>query len=94
MFNFEYRFPIAWIERGYQTFPVYLRRVHAKLFVDYGGAFFGPVTLDKLKVGVGGEVILELFYAWYFASALQLGYAHGFNAGGGNQVYFLLNNPF
>jgi hypothetical protein len=94
VFNFEYRFPIVWIERGYQTWWLYLRRLHAKFFVDYGGAFFGPVALDKLKVGVGGELILELYYAWYFPAALQFGYAHGFGDGGGNQVYFLLNNPF
>jgi hypothetical protein len=94
VWNFEYRFPIAWIERGYQTFPLYLRRVHGKLFADYGGSFFGAIAKDKLKLGVGGEVMLELTYAWFFDAALQLGYAHGFDKGGGDQIYFLLNSPF
>jgi Tol biopolymer transport system component len=94
VFNFEYRFPVAWIERGIETLPLYLRRLHAKVFVDYGGAFTGSAALDKLKLGVGGEAILEVIYAWYYAAALQLGYAHGFSAGGGDQVYFLLNSPF
>jgi hypothetical protein len=92
--NAEYRFPIAWIEWGYQTLPLYLRRVHAKAFADYGGAFTGPFSFDKMHLGVGGEVILELVYAWFFPAALQLGYAHGFDKLGGDQVYFLLNNPF
>ncbi|HXU68121.1 MAG TPA: DPP IV N-terminal domain-containing protein [Polyangia bacterium] len=92
--NAEYRFPIMWIERGVDTFPLYLRRLHGKFFVDYGGAFNGTFSFDKLKVGVGGELMLELSYFWYFNAALQLGYAHGFEKGGGNQVYFLLNSPF
>src|SRR6185312_3881762 len=53
--NVEYRFPIAWIQRGFQTFPLFLQRVHGRLFVDYGGAFSGAFSFDKLKVGVGGE---------------------------------------
>jgi outer membrane protein assembly factor BamA len=92
--NAEYRFPIMWIERGIDTFPLYLRRLHGNFFVDYGGAFNGGFSFDKLKVGVGGELILELTYAYYFNAALQLGYARGFEKGGGDQVYFLLNSPF
>ncbi len=92
--NIEYRFPIAWIERGYQTLPFYMRRVHSKVFIDYGGAFSNGFSLSQLKLGVGAEVILEIIYGYYFGAALQLGYAYGVNAGGGNQVYFLLNNPF
>ncbi|HEX4459378.1 MAG TPA: BamA/TamA family outer membrane protein [Polyangia bacterium] len=92
--NAEYRFPILWIERSVETFPLYLRRLHAKAFADYGGAFNSGFSFSKLKLGVGAEAILEIDYAYYYGAALQLGYAHGVNAGGGNQVYFLLNAPF
>ena len=92
--NVEYRFPITWIEWGYQHVPVYFRRLHGRVFADYGGAFSGSFSFDKLKVGVGAELLLEIFYAWYYPAALQLGYAYGIDKGGGNQVYVLLNNPF
>lgn len=93
--NVEYRFPIAWIEHGpYKTFPLYLRRLHGVVFADYGGAFTGGFSFDKLKLGVGGELILELTYAYFFDAALQLGYARGVDKGGTNEVYFLLNYPF
>lgn len=92
--NAEYRFPIAWIERGYQTFPLYLQRLQGRVFADYGGAFRGDFSFDKLKLGVGGEIMLGITYAYDYSAALQLGFAHGFMAGGGNQVYFLLNSPF
>jgi hypothetical protein len=92
--NLEYRFPITWIEWGYQTLPLYFRRLHGRVFADYGGAFYGDFTFDKLKLGVGAELMLEITYAWFFPAALQLGYAYGVDKGGGNQVYFLLNSPF
>jgi hypothetical protein len=92
--NAEYRFPIVWIDRSYQTLPLYFRRLHGRVFADYGGAFTGGFSFEKLLLGVGGEAILEINYAYYYAASLQLGYAHGFMKGGGDQVYFLLNSPF
>lgn len=93
--NLEYRFPIAWIDRGVDTFPLYLKRLHGRVFADYGGAFTGPFAFRKLRLGVGAEVILEISYAYYFSAALQLGYARGaYGKGGGDQFYVLLNSPF
>ncbi len=92
--NVEYRFPIVWIEHGYQTFPLYLQRLHGRVFADYGGAFDGTFSFDKLHLGLGAEAIVELTYAWYYPAALQFGYAHGFGTVGGTQYYVLLNNPF
>lgn len=93
--NVEYRFPLVWIERGIETFPLYLKRLHGRLFADYGGAFNGGFAFDKLKLGVGAEVMLELTYLYFFSAALQVGYARGvYGKGGGNQVYVLLNSPF
>lgn len=92
--NFEYRFPIVWIEKGFQTFPLYLQRLHGRVFADYGGAFSSGFDLSKLKLGTGAELILEVTYGWYFPASLQLGYAYGVMSGGSNQVYFLLNSPF
>jgi hypothetical protein len=93
--NVEYRFPIAWIEHGlYKTLPLYFRRLHGKVFADYGGAFRDGFSFDKLKLGLGGEAILEVQYGYYFNAAFQLGYAYGVHQGGGHQVYFLLNSPF
>ena len=96
----EYRFPIVWIERGYGTFPFYLKRLHGAAFADWGNAFSGGWTgpratrLSDFKLGAGVEVRLDLNFFYYFGATLQLGYAHGFNEGGIDQVYFLLNNPF
>jgi hypothetical protein len=91
--NIEYRFPIVWIERGYQTLPLFFSRLHAAVYTDIGSAFFGKLTLDQLKTSLGGELRLDGALGYFLPFTLQLGYAHGFMDGATHQVYFLLNNP-
>lgn len=92
--NLEYRFPIAWIERGYATAPFYFRRLHGAAFVDCGNAMSDGFDWSELRVGIGAELRLEMILGYFLPAALQLGYAHGFMTGGDHQVYFYLNNPF
>jgi outer membrane protein assembly factor BamA len=92
--NLEYRFPLVDIERGWATLPLYARRLHGAVFTDVGNAFYGPFEVGALKVGVGAELRLDFLIAHDFGAALQLGYARGLTAGGQDQVYFFVNNPF
>lgn len=97
LLNAEYRFPIAWVQRGLGTFPFFLQRLTGALFADYGDAFsdrWRTTSLKDFKLGVGGEVRLDLAYFYYFGASLQLGYARGLSAGGIDQGYFLLNSPW
>lgn len=91
--NLEYRFPIVWIERGYDTLPFYLWRLHAAVYSDLGSAFFGPFSLDKIKASVGAEIRLDGSLGYFLPFMIQVGYAHGFMDGAQSGVYFLLNNP-
>ncbi len=56
----EYRLPLLWIEKGYQTFPLYLRRVSGAVFTDVGNAYQGTFHASDLKVGVGAELRFEI----------------------------------
>lgn len=91
--NVEYRFPIVWLERGYEALPFYLWRLHGAVYSDIGGAFFGKIAPDKFKASVGGELRLDGYLGYYLPFMLQLGYAHGFMDGADSGFYFLLNNP-
>jgi hypothetical protein len=90
----EYRLPLLWVEKGYQTFPLYLRRVRGALFTDVGNAFQGDFHAADLKVGVGAELRFELVLAYYLPVQIQLGYAKGLSTGGMNQYYFVTAIPF
>ncbi len=51
----EYRAPLVWIEHGYQTFPLFLRRIWATGFVDAGDAFQGPFHPQRAEGRRGGR---------------------------------------
>jgi outer membrane protein assembly factor BamA len=90
----EYRLPLARIERGYQTFPAYVRQLWGAVFADAGNAYEGRFRASDLKVDAGVEANLGFNVAYYIESQFKLGYAHGFSAPGGNQWYFLIAASF
>jgi hypothetical protein len=54
--NLDYRFPVAWIQRGYGTLPVMLRNVHGALFVDAAAAWDEGTRRSGLRRSFGGEL--------------------------------------
>jgi Tol biopolymer transport system component len=85
----EYRAPLVWIEHGYDTFPFYLRRIWGVVFSDLGNAFQGAFRPQDLKLDTGAEAHFEFNVAYALNAQVQLGYAHGFATGGGEQLYFV-----
>jgi hypothetical protein len=74
--NIEYRFPIARIERGYGTWPLFLRTVHASVFADAGhvsGAFADP----SWKQAAGGELGADAVGAFTLPFTATVGVAVG-----------------
>ena len=105
----EYRAPIFQPDAGPSTLPLYLRRLDAALFVDYGGAwdrfafddvrFFQRGSLiyaPQLNTSVGGELWMNLVLGYVISSQFRLGYAYGFSEGAipGGQLYFVSTNTF
>lgn len=105
----EYRAPIFQPDVGLSTLPLYMRRLDASLFLDYGGAwnrfnfddvrFFQRGSLiyaPDLHTSVGGELWLSLALGYVISSQFRLGYAYGFSEGAvpGGQLYFISTNSF
>jgi Tol biopolymer transport system component len=90
----EYRAPLVWIERGYDTFPFYLRRIWGVLFADVGNAYQGRFRAQDLKSDLGAETHFEFNLSYYLNTQVQLGYAHGFATGGGNRIYWVAAASF
>jgi WD40-like Beta Propeller Repeat len=94
LFSAEYRAPLLWIERGFATFPIYIRRIYGALFADAGDAFSGTFNVHDLRYGVGGELRLQVNLAYYLDSEIQLGVARGLSKGGTDQLYLVTSFPF
>ncbi len=105
----EYRAPILRPNWGPSTVPLFLRRVDAAAFADWGGAFdkldvrelrFAHsgelVYLPGMHTSVGLEVWLGLSVFYRIDMNLKVGYAYGFadQAVPGGQLYFISSSAF
>jgi hypothetical protein len=100
LFNAEYRFPIATIDHGLSTLPVFVNRINGNFFADYGGAFYDlPVENwgDMLHLGVGAELWLELTLGYFVSGNIRFGHAMGIRdtrAIPGGQTYIVVSAPY
>ncbi|HEX2658463.1 MAG TPA: hypothetical protein VHU40_09330, partial [Polyangia bacterium] len=94
LFSAEYRFPLLLIEKGYSTFPLYLRQIHMALFTDVGNAFNGDLSWHGWRTGVGGELRLNFRLGYYFETLLQFGVAKGLSKDGTSDYYWVTSFPF
>jgi len=92
--NVEYRFPILQAQRGLSTFPLFVQRLWGNVFADAGHAAFGTFDLERLAVGAGAEVLIDLVVGFVVPLTVRTGYAHGFMSDGDDQFYALLGNAF
>lgn len=90
----EYRFPIWRVNAGVLTLPVYLNRIHGAVYGDVGDAFTGALDFERLRVGVGGHVMIDFTLGYVLPFTLRVGYARGLMEGGIDQVYGHLGVPF
>jgi len=90
----EYRFPIVRIQHGVQTLPVFINRLHALVFADYGDAYNTRIDLSTFRVGFGAELMLDFTVGFVLPFTLRLGFAYGAQERGGPRLYFHLGRPF
>ncbi len=88
----EYRAPLFFPMRGPGTLPAFAEKIHSAVFVDAGEVWgdHSPFSSNKAKVGAGVELRTDVTLGYHLKVTPALGFAHGFNRGGENQVYFTL----
>jgi hypothetical protein len=93
LFDAEYRFPIANIDRGPSTLPIFLNRISGAAFVDYGSAFDNAGAAE-FKTGVGAELWFDMTLGYVLGFTFRTGYAKGLASGGIDKTYFVASIPF
>ena len=83
-----YRFELRL--RGSGTLPAFAEKVHTALFVDAGKVWDGGNSFgsNELRVGAGIEARADVTLGYWLKVTPALGFAHGFDRGGQNQIYF------
>ena len=85
--SLEYRAPIWRIDRGWRTWPFFLRSLHGAVFCDAGYAFDTfpadgaalASTLGNTLVGAGAELRLDMVLGWGLGLTTRVGYGFGLN---------------
>lgn len=90
----EYRFPLTRVLRGPGTVPLFFDRMYGLIFFDYGNAYFGSLDFADFRKGTGVELLMDFTVGYVQSLSLRLGFAYGFDAGGGATFYVGLGTPF
>ncbi len=88
--NLELRREAVRIEHGFSSLPLYLRRISVAGLLDVGTAYDGHFVSSDLRSALGGALRLDAFFGYFVPGTFELGYAHGFNKGGDDEMWFLL----
>ena len=64
--NVDVRTPLLRVQRGFRTWPVFLRSIHAAGFFDAGNAWNGPFRAADVRTSAGGELSVDTTLAHYF----------------------------
>jgi hypothetical protein len=91
--NAEYRFPIAEVDHGISSLPVFLSRISGNFFVDSGSAF-DSLESAQFLTGVGGELWFDFQLGYVLDFTFRAGLARGLNDEGLTKTYFVAAVPF
>jgi hypothetical protein len=96
--NVDYRLPLAYPQRGFGTWPIFVRSVHAALFGDVGHAWTRTFRAEDAKTSAGAELSSDFVFGYYFPLTATVGAAWGHDgsglAGSGGTVYFRVGRAF
>ncbi len=88
----EIRLPLVQKDAAFRTVPVMFRDLWMNVFFDCGSAFDGPLRAEDIGYSAGAELNLKITLGYNVDVTGRIGYAYGFTAPGGHQVYFAVSS--
>ncbi len=96
--NMEARVPLGWPERGWGTWPAFLRAVHATAFADIGHAWTSGAAWSDRKTSLGAELAADVVVGFGLPLTWSVGAAWGHDGAGQvpdqRRVYVRLGRSF
>ena len=93
-FNAEYRFPLFSPQRGWRSFPLFLRHFRGGVFFDAAHAWSDAFRAEDVKTAAGASVGLESAIGFALPLSAELTVARGFQERGETKVYFRFGLAF
>jgi hypothetical protein len=96
--NLEARVPLGWPERGWGTWPAFLRAVHGTAFADIGNAWTSGAAWSDRKTSLGAELAADVVVGFGLPLTWSVGAAWGHDGAGQvpdqRRVYVRLGGSF
>ena len=92
--NAEWRFPLAHPQRGWRTFPAFVRHVHGSFFADAASAWSGKLRMRDVKSAAGAALGADLYFSQVLPTTVSAGLARSFSDGGETRFYFRFGLAF
>ena len=96
--NIEARVPLLSVQRGWGTWPLFLRTVHAAAFADVGHAWTGTARWSDRKIGYGVELSADVVAGFGLPLTWTAGIGWGRDGAGtipdAREVYFRVGRSF
>jgi hypothetical protein len=90
--------PIVSVQRGWGTWPVFLRTLHGAAFLDIGHAWSSSPRWGDRKVGYGAEISADAVFGFGLPLTLSGGVAWGRDGAGlvadTRELYFRVGRSF
>ena len=88
----EYRLPLWYILRGWNTKPFFFDRLHTAAFLDGGVVWDDADSYDRdeIRCGAGVEVRFDMVLGYLLEITPAIGIAQGLGHGGEAQAYFTI----
>jgi Omp85 superfamily domain/WD40-like Beta Propeller Repeat len=96
--NIEARVPLLSVQRGWGTWPLFLRSIHASAFIDIGHAWTGTARWSDRKLGYGVELSADVVAGFGLPLTWTVGTGWGSDGTGtipdAREVYFRVGRSF
>lgn len=92
--NAEYRFPLFSPQRGWRSFPLFLRHFRGSVFFDAANAWSGKFRAEDVKTAAGASIGLDSAIGFALPMTAEVSLARGFDEKGDTKVYFRFGLAF
>jgi hypothetical protein len=92
--NAEYRFPLFSPQRGWRSFPLFLRHFSGSVFFDAASAWTGEFRSEDVRTSAGASIALDSAVGFTVPVTVELTVARGFEDLGETKVYFRFGLAF
>ncbi len=90
----EFRFPLALLDAGLSTLPIFFQKIHASIFYDSGNAWNDTLSIGDFRDSAGIEIKFDSTAFYSYNITLAIGGAYGFKEGGLFEYFITFGSSF